>query len=202
MKTSSHHYATIMDPPSTDAPGHHYATIADSSSPSTAPHYESINDSGIYAKGKPVDLLQHKWYHGNISDEQVNKALGYTNNNVFLVRQSGSNLILSKRMFGWVSHDIIHHSPEGYRLEGKEKVFESVAEMIAHYQQFPITGDQILGSPADKQLQGMLAAHCINHSILSSTIIIMFFIVSLISRIETKGKKRSLKSVQIGQHVI
>ena len=112
-----------------------------------------------------------------------------------MVRQSASNLILSKRMFGWVSHDIIHRSPEGYRLEGKEKVFESVAEVIVHYQQFPITGDQILGSPADKQLQGMLAAHCINHSILSSTIIIMFFIVSLISRIETKGKKRSLESV-------
>ena len=133
----------------------HYEIIPDVPTKSS-PHYETISDKRIYSRGQPSDLLKHSWYHGRISEEQANAALSMGNNNTFLVRQSSNALILSKRVNGWKSHDIIHRSPEGYRLEGKEKVFKSVSELIEHYQKFPIkeSGNQVLGSGIDKQLTG------------------------------------------------
>ena len=111
-------------------------------------HYETINDSGIYSKGEPTDLIKYNWYHGNISEEQAEIALSAGTDNAFLVRHSGNKLILSYRIRGWNVHDIIHRSPEGYHLEGKEKVFRTVPGMIEHYKQFPIQKDQVLGTVA------------------------------------------------------
>ena len=121
----------------------HYETISE-------PQYETIKD--VYSKKKPAhaDLTKYNWFHGNISEEQANVALQCEKHNNFLVRGSIHSLILSKKSNGWKSHDIIHHSPEGYRLEGKEEVFKNVPEMIAHYQQFPIHKDRILGKAIDK----------------------------------------------------
>ena len=129
---------------------HFYETISDLSLGQThsesSPHYESINEPEIYSQGKPADLLQYDWYHGNISREQADLAMKLSgSNNPFLVRNSGHTLILSKQILGWNSHDTIHCSPEGYHLEGKEEVFKSVPEMISHYQRYPIEGDQVLG---------------------------------------------------------
>ena len=125
---------------------HHYETIPETSSDDDLPHhYETINDSGIYSKGKPTELMKYNWYRGNISEEQAEIALCNTGQNAYLVRHSGTKLILSNRTKGWLSHDVIHCSPDGYRLEGKEKVFKSVPEMIAHYKQYPMRGSQVLG---------------------------------------------------------
>ena len=57
-----------------------------------------------------------------------------------------------------MSHDVILHSPEGYRLEGKERVFETVPDMIVHYQQFPIDVHQlqVLGRATDHILSGTI----------------------------------------------
>ena len=114
------------------------------------------NGQGAYCKGNPADLTTRNWFHGSISEEQANTALSTSNHNKFLVRQSNHSLILSNKINGWKSHSIIHHSPEGYRLEGKERVFKTVPEMIAHYQKFPISNRnlQVLGTPIDKAASG------------------------------------------------
>ena len=71
---------------------------------------KTINDSGIYSKGKPTDLMKYNWYHGNISEEQADIAID-GNMNRYLVRHSENKLILSYTTNGWKSHDIIHHTP-------------------------------------------------------------------------------------------
>ena len=133
---------------------HQFETFPETSS-DLPRHYDTINDSGIYSKGKPTDLMKYNWYHGNISEEQAEIALSDGADNRFLVRQSENKLILSYRIRGWRSHDIIHRSPEAYRLEGKEKVFRTVPGMIEHYKKFLIQGEQVLGSAVDKVLSGI-----------------------------------------------
>ena len=134
-------------------------TISNETFPETSSdlprQYDTINDSGIYSKGKPTDLMKYNWYHGNISVEQAEIVFNYGADNTFLVRHSGNKLTLSYIIRGWNVHDIIHRSPEGYRLEGKEKVFRSVPGMIEHYKKFPIRGEQVLGSAVDKVLSGI-----------------------------------------------
>ena len=88
-------------------------------------------------------------YHGNISEEQAEIAID-GNMNRFLVRHSENKLILSYTTNGWKSHDIIHRTPEGYRLEGKEKVCTTVHALTEYYQQHPIRRGQVLGNPANK----------------------------------------------------
>ncbi len=101
----------------------------------------------VYAEGEPEDLLQHSWYHGYITTEQAEAALkSQATDNGFLVRVLSNNLFLSKRVNGWVSHDVIHRSPRGYRLDGKDKPFESIPEMVTHYQHHSIDGVQVLGT--------------------------------------------------------
>ena len=97
--------------------------------------------------------MKYNWYHGNISKEQADIAIA-GNMNRFLVRHSENKLILSYITTGWKSHDIIHRTPEGYRLEGKEKVCKTVHELTEYYQQHPIRRGQVLGNPADKVSSG------------------------------------------------
>ena len=134
-------YALNLDMP-------HYETIPDTSS-DLPHHYETINNSGIYSKGKPTDLMKYNWYHGNISEEQAEIAID-GNMNRFLVRHSDNKLILSYITNGWKSHDNIYRTPKGYRLEGKKKVCSTVHGLTEYYQQHPIKRGQILGNPADK----------------------------------------------------
>lgn len=106
------------------------------------PHYKPITEH----ESHPTDLTKYDWYHSNITQEQVERALKLSSpNNPFLVKKSGHTLVLSKRINGWNSHDTIHSSTEGYYLEGKDKVFKSVPEMISHYQRHPIKKGQVLG---------------------------------------------------------
>ena len=51
---------------------------------------------------------------------------------------------------------VIEHGADGYWLEGKYHCFESIPEMIAHYQEFPIDEDdqQVLGMPCDRRSSG------------------------------------------------
>ncbi len=100
----------------------------------------------IYTKGEPEQLTKHNWYYGNITKEQAEAAFSLETKNGFLVRVSADNLVLTRQVLGWISHDIIHRSPRGYRLNGKDKLFQSIPEMIAHYQHYPIDGTQGLGT--------------------------------------------------------
>ena len=140
-------YETISD----QVP-HLYETISDASS-DLPHHYDTIKDSGIYSKGKPTELMRYDWYHGNISEEQAEIAM-YGVSNAFLVRHTGSNLILSANINGWKSHDIIHRSPEGYCLEGRSRVFMTVPDMIDFYSNSPIRGGRVLGMTVDKSSKG------------------------------------------------
>ena len=176
------HYETISD----QVP-QHYETIPEVST-DLPHHYEVINDSGIYSKGKPTDLMKYDWYHGNISEEHADMAVRAGGNiNTFLVWHSDNKLILSYKARGWTFHDVIHHTPEGYYLEGKEKVFESVLEMIVHYMKFPIWEDQTLAIAADKSEFGT----CIRINTKIVTIIIL-------CRATHKDQKCHYKGVQRG----
>ena len=147
------HYETISD----QVP-HHYETIPETSS-DLPHHYDIFNDSVIYSKEKTTDLMKYNWYHGNISEEQAEIAIADGNVNKFLVRHSDNKLILSHVAKGWRLHDVIHLSPEGYCLEGKEKMFKTVPAMIQHYKLFPIALDQVLGFAVDKTLSGKCCSH-------------------------------------------
>lgn len=125
-------------------PIHQYDTIPDS----TLDPLHRYDTIPIYTKGEPEGISKHSWYHGNITKDQAEAALRLSDDNGFLVRVSGDNLVLSKRHTGgWRSHDIIHRSPRGYRLEEKVEWFQSVLDMISYYQHHPIDGTQVLGTP-------------------------------------------------------
>ena len=96
--------------------------------PGSTRHYETMM---VNSKGERLELLNYNWYHGKITEEEADIALSRGNTNTFLVRQSGHHLILSQRIRGYRSHNIIHCNPGGYRLDGKEDVFKTVPEMVA-----------------------------------------------------------------------
>ena len=95
------------------------------------------------------------WFYGNITEEQTKAELSFGNGNSFLVRNT---LTLSSKIRGWVQHTVINYGPEGYCLEGKDRHFRSVREMIAHYQNFPIDKEnqQVLGKACDRKSSGMI----------------------------------------------
>ncbi len=120
----SHQYATISDLP------HSYENI-----PETTPHHYNYISNDIYSKGEPEGLAKYKWYHGKITRDQADAALSLGNSNKFFVWHDSNKLILTKRIFDMVSHTTIHHSPKGYQLERDSKLFDTISEMIAHYQE-------------------------------------------------------------------
>ena len=108
---------------------------------------ESPRLSHPYDKGEPEDLMKYTWYHGNITKQQAEVGLNReADNKRFLVRVSDNDLILSKSVSGWISHNIIQRSPKGYNIQQGDKIFKSVPEMIAHYQHYPFEGGQVLGT--------------------------------------------------------
>lgn len=72
--------------------------------------------------------------------------------NSFLVRLSGSQFILSYKLNGFIHHDIIEKNPKGYNLERKKDSFESIPDLVCHYQKVPIIdgGRQLLAHVCDK----------------------------------------------------
>lgn len=124
----------------------HYETVSE-----LAQHYETIAE--FVSENQPSDLMKFNWYHGKLTEDQAEAALNTAGGNKFVVRQTSTNLLLSKSVNGWKSHDIIHRSAMGYLLEGKTQQFLSIPEMIAFYQQFPIddVSGQTLGTAAARQ---------------------------------------------------
>ena len=121
----------------------------------SAHHYETIKDRDIiYSHGNPSELTSFNWYHGTITREQADAALSMGRDNEFLIWQSTNNLVLSMRINGWASHNMIQRSSSGYCLNRKSRGFRSVPEMVAHYQQFPIceSTQQVLATACRKLL--------------------------------------------------
>ena len=100
-----------------------------------------------------MELTKYNWFHGKMTEEQVESALSIGNCNHFLVRQSGNYLILSTTIKGWRHHYVINRSPRGYCLEGKNEYFKSVSKLLKHYQKIPIDdkNDQVLGTACDRK---------------------------------------------------
>ena len=121
-------------------------------SPST-----NLSPPSHYTKGTPAELNKYHWFYGNITEKETKVELCFSNSNTFLVRYTSDILILSSTIRGWVQHTIIHYSPEGYCLEGKDKHFWSVPELIAHYQIYPIDDEyrQVLGKACDRRSSGI-----------------------------------------------
>ena len=120
----------------------------------TEPH-----TNGTYARGKPAHLAMFHWYHDKMTKEEAEEALGSVQDaNVFLVRQSDTDLILSMKVKGYISHVTVNYSPKGYSLEGKKHVFTTIPEMITYYQIFPVESDQkqVLGTVCKRQTSGKI----------------------------------------------
>ena len=118
-----------------------------SSSPYVSPHSH-------YNKGTPAELNKYHWFYGNITEEQAKAELGLGNSNAFLVRYTSDTLILS-----WgLQHTTIHCNPGGYCLEGRDRHFWSIPEMIGYYQYYPIEEKrlQVLGKACDRRSKGIL----------------------------------------------
>ena len=116
----------------------------------------NVSSPSHYTKGTPAELNKYHWFYGNITKEQTNVELTFRCSNDFLVRHTSDILILSLKIRGCVQHITIHYSPEGYHLEGKDRYFHSVPEMIAYYQKYPIEELQVLGKACDRRSSGIL----------------------------------------------
>ena len=118
------------------------------------PIYEDISPFSDW------QMKQHYWFHGGIDEDQAETLLSKGKSNRFLVRSTLSGLVLSLRISGWSHHLAINHTTEGFcYLRRKNGCFKSVAEMIAHYQRYPIdfvTPNQTLGYPCDQKSKGIL----------------------------------------------
>lgn len=123
-------------------------------------HYDVISNYTKYTKGKPMELDQHHWFYGSITEEQATAELSLGSGNNFLVRHTSDNLILSSKRGGWRYDTVIHHFPEGYWLEGKDHRFKSISEVIVHYQKYPIDekDQQVLGMARDRRSSGIYLA--------------------------------------------
>ena len=105
-------------------------------------------------KRTPEELNKYHWFYGNITEEHTKAELGLENSNTFLVRHTSDTLILS-----WgVQHTTIHYSRGGYCLEGRDRHFWSIPEMIACYQKYPIVEKHlaVLGKACDRRSKGIL----------------------------------------------
>ena len=118
----------------------------------------NVSSPSHYTKGTPAELKKYHWFYGNTTEEQTNVELNFGDSNQFLVRHTSDILILSLQIRGWAQHITIHYSPEGYYLEGKDRHFQSVPEMIAYYQKYPIEEKhlQVLGKACDRRSSGIL----------------------------------------------
>ena len=130
--------------------GRHYDYIICTPQPKVSHSYDVITD---YAEGVPVELSKHDWFYGKISREHAAAELSLGNGNKFLV-----SLLLTSKVRGWVQHTAICYNPEGYCLEGKDKHFNNIADIIEYYQKFPIDEKnlQVLGMACDRTTSGTI----------------------------------------------
>ena len=127
----------------------------------------SLFEAHLYEDISPFSdsqMKQHYWFHGGIDEDQAEALLSKGESNRFLVRSTLNGLVLSLRISGWSHHLPINHTtPEGFcYLRRKNGCFKSIAEMIAHYQRYPIdfiTPNQTLGHPSDRKSTGTFNAY-------------------------------------------
>lgn len=84
----------------------------------------------------PINLDQHKWYHGNISRSDAEQLLSCGINGSFLVRESESSpgqRTISLRYDGRVYHYHIKQDSERLYFVRPEAKFNTIAELVHHH---------------------------------------------------------------------
>ena len=94
-------------------------------------------------------LVQHPWYHGDISWEDAEERLEAQDSDCFLVRKSQSEpgkYVLSVS-YGGVVKDFgicIHKEDQCYEVEGAAEPFSSLEELVAFYKDHYLTVDGVM----------------------------------------------------------
>ena len=94
-------------------------------------------------------LVQHPWYHGDISWEDAEERLEAQDLDCFLVRKSQSEpgkYVLSVS-YGGVVKDFgicIHKEDQCYEVEGAAEPFSSLEELVAFYKDHYLTVDGVM----------------------------------------------------------
>ena len=99
-------------------------------------------------------LVQKPWYHGDITWEDSEERLRAQDSDCFLVRKSQhqeEKLVISVRYGQEVKHHTVGTKYQYYEVEGTEKPFSSMDELIAYYQHhFLSTEEELLTIPCPR----------------------------------------------------
>ena len=88
--------------------------------------------------------VHEPWYHGDISCDVAEERLEAQDSDCFLVRKSRSqpgNYVLSLSYGKVMKHFVIRKENRRYEVEGTEKSFGSLQELIAYYKEHYLTTD-------------------------------------------------------------
>lgn len=100
------------------------------------------------ARADNDNLVQKPWYHSDISWEKSEERLAAQDSDCFLVRKSQhqeGKLVISVKYGGVIKHHTILTKYQYYEVEGTEKKFSSMDELIAYYQDnFLSTEEEVL----------------------------------------------------------
>ena len=103
-----------------------------------------------------ASLVQRRWYHGDISWQEAKKRLTAQDSDCcYLVRKSQhqpGNYVISVMYGGKVKHHtVLTIKYQYYEVEGTEKPFSSMDELIAYYQDhFLSTEEELLTIPCPR----------------------------------------------------
>ena len=104
-----------------------------------------------------TDPTKYQWYHDSITEEQALVILKGMNENRFLIRSTEDSFILSCQLSGYIYHFSIQHDQSGYFLEFREERFQSIPDLVTHYQKVPsMIHTQLLGTACNKADTGII----------------------------------------------
>ena len=124
------------------------------------PVYHSTDEMSHQAPSPRIQadvstVVQELWYHGDISWQLAEERLNKQDSDRFLVRKSQSQpgkYALAVRYGGIVKHFVIHKENQRYEVEGTEKSFGSLQELVAFYKEHYLTTDwERLTTPCQPQ---------------------------------------------------
>ena len=84
------------------------------------------------------EMKKHSWFYENMTKDEAEVILAAENDNQFLVRSTGDDLILSFKICGYIYHEIIKFTIEGFCYLRRKYIFKTIADMIAHYRRYPV----------------------------------------------------------------
>ena len=110
-----------------------------------------VGDTRTYIPAD-IELQGQAWYHGWISQETAEERLHKVPYQCFLIRENGVNLSLSMKHQGEVSHFLLKKDSDGYALNGTDRKFDTLLQLVDFFMTNSITGDlrHYLSSPCPR----------------------------------------------------